>query len=123
MSGVHSKVDLVAVSGELSSSYVVLGRLALARPLEEDLVLCQIENLSEIFDNQLLCSVCRLSSVPQLFHSPDDGILCEKCYNKKLFQPSSSAKQVQICLYKDVILMILVKTGVYFEKIERVIVF
>ncbi len=99
MSGVHAKVDLVAVSGELSSSYVVLGRLALARPLEEDLVLCQIENLSEIFDNQLLCSVCRLSSVPQLFHSPDDGILCEKCYNKKLFQPSSSAKQVQICFY------------------------
>ena len=94
MSGANSKVDLVAVSGELSSSYVALGRLALARPVESDLVLCQIQNLSEIFDNQLLCSVCRLSSVPKLFHSPDEGILCEECHNKKLFEPSSSAKQV-----------------------------
>ena len=48
----NSKIDLVAVSSELSSSYVVLGRLALAQPLEEDLLVCQIETLQDIFENQ-----------------------------------------------------------------------
>ena len=49
----NSRVDLVAVSSELSSSYVVLGRLALAQPLEEDLLVCQIETLQDIFENQV----------------------------------------------------------------------
>ena len=88
-----NKVDLVAVAAELSSSYVVLGRLALAKPLDEDSALCQIETLSEIFDRQLLCSECHLTSVPKLFQTPEDGILCEKCYEKRLAQPSCSANK------------------------------
>jgi len=95
------KVDLVSVTAELSTSYVVLGRLALDQPLEEDSLMCQIKTLTDIFDNQLLCSVCHLSSVPQLFYTHSDGILCEKCYHGKLFQPSSSSSAKQVSILKN----------------------
>ena len=95
-----SKIDLVSVVAELSSSYVVLGRLALAKPLEEDSVLCQIDSLSLIFDSQLLCSICNSTSVPGVFHTAEDGLLCEKCYNRKVFEPSSGTNTVALCNQK-----------------------
>jgi hypothetical protein len=69
MASSSPKLDLVAVVTELTCSYVVLGRLALAKPVDEDAVLCQIETLSDIFDRQLVCNDCKLVSILQTFFS------------------------------------------------------
>ena len=56
----------------------------------------KINNIFLVFNFQLLCSACHHSSVPQIFHTSTDGILCQSCYRFKLFQPSSSSNSRQV---------------------------